>query len=370
MDKRGVSLKRVLISAYLNNNLGDDLFVKVLCERYPQTQFYIYENKGKLSAFTGIKNLHVIYPNILYKVIDKIPNKLFSKSFIRTMLGLTMDAHVYIGGSLFIEKENWKMKIKKDKAKLLNNKSNFLLGCNFGPYENSGFFESYQHIFSNYDDVCFRDNQSYELFKELPNVRLAQDVVFNLDYQAQGIQVEKRVGISLIDVSNRENLAPFKAAYLQKMKEICESFINNDYQVTLFSFCKYEGDEKAIAELLQVMDDKYKPNIKVVNYKNDLDTALAELHKVEIMYATRFHAMILGLLFKKKVFPIIYSKKMTNVLHDINFEGKYSEIKDIGKLDITELAQVEYRELDMEHIIKDSNLQFLQLDKYLLNDWK
>ncbi|WP_437829586.1 polysaccharide pyruvyl transferase family protein [Niallia taxi] len=361
-------MKKVLISAYLNNNLGDDLFVKILCERYPQAQFYIYENKVKLQAFTDIKNLHVIYPNTLFKLIDKIPNKLFSRSLVRTVIGLFMDAHVCIGGSLFIENKNWKTKINKDKGKIINSKPNFLLGCNFGPFEETQFYESYQSIFSRYDDVCFRDKQSYELFKELPSVRLAQDVVFNLEYHGEEAS-EKTVGISLIDVSNRENLAPFKAAYLQKMKEVCEHYLNKNYQVALFSFCKYEGDEKAIAELLQLLDTNYKSKVKVVPYENNLASALAELNKVEIMYATRFHSMILGFLFNKKVFPIIYSKKMTNVLHDINFQGKYCEIKDIAKLDISELDHLEYKELDMQHIIKDSNQQFLQLDKYLVNDW-
>ncbi|WP_185765245.1 polysaccharide pyruvyl transferase family protein [Niallia circulans] len=361
-------MKKVLISAYLNNNLGDDLFVKILCERYPQTQFYIYENKAKLRAFTDINNLHVIYPNPLFKLIDKIPHKLFSKSFVRTVIGIFMDAHVCIGGSLFIENNNWKTKIKRDKGKLINNKPNFLLGCNFGPYKKTQFYESYQNIFSKYDDVCFRDMQSYELFKELPSVRLAQDVVFNLDYQGEETS-EKTVGISLIDVSNRDNLAPYKAAYLQKMKQVCEYYINKNYQVALFSFCKYEGDETAIAELLQLLDTKYKPKVKVVPYEDNLASALAELNKVEIMYATRFHSMILGFLFNKKVFPIIYSKKMTNVLHDINFQGNYCEIKDIDRLEIEELDQLDYKELDMQHIIKDSNQQFRQLDKYLVNDW-
>ena len=33
--------KKVLVYAFLANNVGDDLFVRLLCERYPQATFYI-----------------------------------------------------------------------------------------------------------------------------------------------------------------------------------------------------------------------------------------------------------------------------------------------------------------------------------------
>ncbi|UPO87336.1 polysaccharide pyruvyl transferase family protein [Niallia sp. Man26] len=361
-------MKKVFISAYLNNNLGDDLFVKILCERYPQTQFYIYDSKKKLSVFSEIKNLNYVYKNFLFKVIDKFSNLYFNRSLIKSIIGLFMDAHIYIGGSLFMEKENWEKKIKIDNGKLINNKRNFLLGCNFGPFENIDFLERYKKVFERYDDICFRDYKSYELFKELSCVRVAQDVVFNLNYQKDNISKEKNIGISLIDLTNRDDLARFKEVYLLKLKDICEYYIKLDYNITLFSFCKYEGDEKAIEELLELVDENKKHKINVFNYENNLDLALTEFNKVETIYATRFHSMILGFLLNKKVYPIIYSKKMTNVLKDINFQGEYCNIEDIEKLETQALENLSYKKLNMEYIIDDSKLQFLNLDKYLVND--
>ena len=34
-------MKKIFIMAYLRNNLGDDLFVKELINRYPNEKFYI-----------------------------------------------------------------------------------------------------------------------------------------------------------------------------------------------------------------------------------------------------------------------------------------------------------------------------------------
>lgn len=34
-------MKKIFIMAYLRNNLGDDLFVKELINRYPSEKFYI-----------------------------------------------------------------------------------------------------------------------------------------------------------------------------------------------------------------------------------------------------------------------------------------------------------------------------------------
>ena len=35
-------MKKIKVYAYTRQNLGDDLFIKILCERYPNTQFVLY----------------------------------------------------------------------------------------------------------------------------------------------------------------------------------------------------------------------------------------------------------------------------------------------------------------------------------------
>ena len=40
-------MKQILVKAYLANNLGDDLFLKVLFDRYPNIRWIIEDIPGK-----------------------------------------------------------------------------------------------------------------------------------------------------------------------------------------------------------------------------------------------------------------------------------------------------------------------------------
>lgn len=39
-------MKKVFLMAYARKNLGDDIFIKMLLEKYPRNRFF-YEDKGK-----------------------------------------------------------------------------------------------------------------------------------------------------------------------------------------------------------------------------------------------------------------------------------------------------------------------------------
>ena len=106
--------KKIFIYAYAKLNLGDDLFIKMLCDRYPQAKFYIQAPKHVSQAFENIDNL-VVIPAIRF--VDKpfvslgyspIVNESFSR-----LVSKFCDGIINIGGSIFIEPENWETKIKK-----------------------------------------------------------------------------------------------------------------------------------------------------------------------------------------------------------------------------------------------------------------
>ena len=66
-------MNRAFLYAYLQFNLGDDLFVKHLIEKYPNVKFYILADSKYKKIFRKNKNLIVI-SNSVYKI--KIFNKL------------------------------------------------------------------------------------------------------------------------------------------------------------------------------------------------------------------------------------------------------------------------------------------------------
>src|SRR5699024_1160694 len=51
MKKGWIWMKKVMVYAYSQFNLGDDLFIKILCERYPETQFVLYAPKQYKRCF-------------------------------------------------------------------------------------------------------------------------------------------------------------------------------------------------------------------------------------------------------------------------------------------------------------------------------
>src|SRR5690606_11653244 len=101
-------------------NLGDDLFIKILCERYPETRFILYAQSEYKNSFNDVKNITVIPSDTLFKRgFNFIFSKLKVNNFLQHLLAKKCDAAVYIGGSLFIQQEEWKEKYnRKRKMKI------------------------------------------------------------------------------------------------------------------------------------------------------------------------------------------------------------------------------------------------------------
>ncbi|WP_043931070.1 polysaccharide pyruvyl transferase family protein [Bacillus sp. EB01] len=361
-------MKKVMITAYLNSNLGDDLFIKILCDRYKDVNFYMHGSPRYKDNFKEIKNLTYISQNKIYSLIDKVSYKVNNFSLIRRITNRLMDAHVYIGGSLFIQNDSWKSKWAKHKHLLLKNKPNFLIGSNFGPWTDQEFYMAYKKAFSHYTDICFRDMKSYNLFKELNHVRYAPDVVFNLDVDTSAMNDKGKVGISLIDLSERDGLKEYKKDYLDTIKKMVDYLVSQGKKVTLFSFCKKEGDETALNEVLRLLDSDARKSVNSYLYNGDLNEAIELLSDMETIVATRFHAMILGIRLKKNVFPIIYSDKMLTVLDDMGFQGEIIKLNELKKFDIEKLNSTINLPDSIDDYMEESKKQFKELDKLLLRE--
>ena len=335
--------KRVLVNAYTHVNLGDDLFLKILFEKFPDTEFTIIGNKSKYEIiFKDDRISYISFPDaVKIKYVRKIFAKFFKYQYFKYQFAekkkflsafkSEYDAVVTIGGSIFIE-NNIKNSFNFGNHKLLvdvfANTPKFFIGSNFGPYHNESYLNFFTNLFKKCVDVCFRDVYSKSLFNELPNVRNFPDVVFSGNFVEEQ-KIPKTVGISVMDFSRREKLSEYNGKYQKLIIKILKLQIDKGNLPYLFSFCEYEGDEKAIDEILELMDKKYSSKITKIFYKGDIDTFLKCFSQMETMYASRFHAMILSLMYEQNVHPIIYSKKMSDVLEDLNYQGKYTDLKNI-----------------------------------------
>src|SRR5699024_9632383 len=167
---------------YTAFNLGDDLFLHVLARRYPSSTFLIAAPKKYQAKFKQLTNVRII-PNdfFRFRLINKLASLFFRPRFLEQGHAKKCDGIIYIGGSLFMQTANWKRTYKQIEAMMMKGKPFYLLGANFGPFEDKLFFQTYEKLFRSCTDICFRDEASYERFNHLPQVRCAADVVFQLE---------------------------------------------------------------------------------------------------------------------------------------------------------------------------------------------
>lgn len=362
-------MKTIIIYAYTQLNLGDDLFIKILCDRYPNTKFIIQGN--------GYKDKNLNIPNLeCYEVdffIIRALNKLLKTIGLEKfeimgvqekLLSRKANASVYIGGSIFIQHENWKKQLYLLKKRVLKKYPFYFIGCNFGPYSSEEFYREYKNLFSKCEDVCFREEYSYNLFKDMDNIRKADDVVFSLKVSTGN--KNNNVVISVIDLETRKSLKLYGKEYINKMKQLCKYIIDRGDQVTLMSFCKGEGDEKAINKILDLLTKEYREKVAISCYSGNIEEALDMLGSSKLVVGTRFHAMILGFTLGIPVFPIVYSDKMKNVLEDINFTGRSVRVEEIGSIDVEEIYNSIYTNwIDVSKQRQEAEKQFLALDELL-----
>lgn len=352
----------VFLKSYAALNLGDDLFIKIICERYPNHNFTIMTDAKYKKIYEGIKNLSV-FPT--FRGINNIFGY-YSRKEIE--LVKAADCTVNIGGSIFIEPETEHQSINKreEYRDLITNSNNFfVIGSNFGPYHNDSFYLDYKEMFSNVNDICFRERLSYDKFNDLSNVRLAPDVVFSLDNNnIPVLKHEKFIVISVINLDDRNLLKEYTEMYEETIANLSNMLVDEGYNIVLMSFCRAEGDESAITRIKSRID-----NDKVMTYfyRGNLDESLALIKSSDGVVATRFHSLILAWVFGMPVVPLIYSNKTTNVINDVGYSKYNVPISQMSEFDY-ELAVEELTSnnaLDINHITLESNQQFKALDEFL-----
>ena len=330
--------KKIFIMAYSRKNLGDDIFIKMILEKYPNFQFYMkIPDENFLEWLTmKYKNLHVLKG-------EDTDEELY-KSNVEDY-----DAYIYVGGSIFMEGGkvyNLSPKfydfVKRCKEK---NIPFCYISSNYGPYKTKEYFELSRKNFKACTDICFRDKYSYNLFQDIPNVRYAPDYAFSYNLGPQE-KIENSVGISVIDLNIRDYLKDKSSIYYKWLLNNINAYIKEGYSIYLYSFCEHEKDEETIDYLMKELgEDK---NIKDVRYRGNIDDFLELYAKMEYMICSRFHAMVLSSVANQKMYVTSYSNKISNVIDDLNLDIPLLNLKNIKENDIVKLN--EFKSIDKEKI--------------------
>lgn len=354
----------IVVRFYDKTNLGDDLFVKVLSDRYVNkirilsVQSQHLTDKGyAVPATSKVKYLAL-------KAIEKA-SKVHGLTIRRAVNKNSV--LVYIGGSIFIEGSSLSLWEEEKKMYSSLKAPFYILGSNFGPYKSKKFVDIISSILSLAKDVCFRDNASYQTFENTPSTRVASDIVFTLKKKNTHTtgNTKKVATFSIIDSYKKFNKTT-ASKYEDEIINLASNLVSNGYSITLMSFCQYEGDEEAISRILGKMDSATRKKTKSHLYRGDINEALETLSESSLVVASRFHATILGLLFGKKVLPIAYSDKTTNILNDIGFTGPIVDIRQIDDFNGKTFDLSTLKTNNVSEQIKLAEKQFQELDKVLI----
>lgn len=363
-------MKKVYLDIYLARNLGDDLFLEILLNRYPNVIFFVnYHGPDYMDFFEKFKNLQRIRYNIIFKVLRKF--RIYNRLKDFNLFSSYFDGLIFLGGGIFREEtygydlfdERFSL-VKQFKSK---NKPVFFISCNFGPFRNDIFVDKYKKLFELCYDVCFRDLKSYNIFKNIHSVRYAPDLVFSLKKSLKFKIKDHFCGVSLINPRHKEGFGKYYSNYLIIHSNIIENLICQGYKVILFSFCEKEGDMEVAKDLLNSIKKDLRTNIVIKNYELDFKTFLNDIIKCELMIASRFHAIVISLIYKIKLLPFIYNEKNSNLLNDIEFQNISIDFNSDSEVDYSKIF-FNYNFPNIETYLSNQDSQFAILDSLFLDE--
>ena len=329
------------------------MFVLRLLRRYPDVKFYAAVDPRYRTAFAAENNLIAQPCKKTNRLVEQLHHRFGYHGFIK------------LGGSIFMEPKDWKQKgtFPAWQCKLLNG-NKFIIGANFGPHYTDAFLKRAYSSLRFYRGVSFRYQASYALFQDIAQACCAPDLLFQYDYPPS--KEGKGVGISVIAPQRKLPEGLTAEQYYDAMAQLADGYIEDGQPVRLLSFCQEERDEEAIDEIRQRM--RYADRVQCCLYRGNIAQMLDAINDCQYLIAARFHAMVLGFAMGKKVLPVIYSHKQTNVLQDLGFDGCIWDLRASQLMtyqearDACEAAPVVQ---GIEELAKRSDEQFAQLDRFL-----
>ena len=347
---------KCFLKIYLNKNLGDDLFAEIISKRYPDTDFYTFQMNNLNYNFNNIK----VYNGTFYRGINKLL-KVISRGKLRleNYLVKNSDVSVVLGGSLFIEGKSQRLE------ELQYAKKYYIIGSNFGPYKTEEYKSYFEEIFDKAESVSFRDQKSLNEFPNKENIKCYPDIIFSLNTENIKNSNNNKVVFSIIDCKSKVD-EKYEKEYDQMIIDFTKYYAKKNMDIVYMSFCKNEGDEVAIERIYNKLDENLKEKVSKYYYRDNLKEALDVIGDSQVIVGSRFHSIILGFVLNKKVIPIIYSDKTSNVLKDLKFDGKSVDIRKLNEFKEDEIASYDENTiLNVDDERKKSQLHFADLDQVL-----
>ena len=115
------------------------------------------------------------------------------------------------------------------------------------------------------------------------------------------------------DLQRRFSIAGFAGKYERYIVDLCYEYLKRNERIFLFAMCEKEGDLRACENIYSQIEEKYHENVVIQQYI-DIEQAIQLFADAKKVYATRFHAMILGTYFNKPTVAISYNEKIQKTI--------------------------------------------------------
>ena len=348
---------KVLLDAYFDNNFGDDLFLDLLLKRYPEWQFYVFWKKkhpNVLDRATKIKNLVIMPDNCILQC------------------NWPFDAYIMIGGDVLPDGVDYNQRISW--MKYVKQNGGFVAMLGFSLYEKYGSQTIADiKIMSEYaDSIVARDRSSAERFRAMvigARVIESADMAFTAAYTPN-----KNSGKAILGLSPRRKLYSQQKeydTYCDLMALIADGYLtdHSEGEVYFFAFSTGEYDDRVVAEnIIERMNIPHRT--KIVSYTGNTFAFIQELSRCDCFVTTRFHSLVFALIFGIPFVPVIYEVKITQLLNEINYEGKrilYGVTEDFYNLKsiLYDLNAVRYDRSALNIYQKKAELFFSDVDNWI-----
>lgn len=329
-------MRNVLLRAYLNNNFGDDLLVKLLCEKLKDIDFITVAKEDELATIGNVSNLSTknFKYSWFYRKLDRFGRKIhivFPGTYSWKLLKLSKNRVVIeIGGSVFILPKNGMGEKYYERIRLIKNANQYyILDSNFGPYYQLNQIEKYRKLLSNIDLFVVRDRFSYSKFRMLNSTMYSPDLALSID-KGNYKQSSQSIIFNVMKFANKKINVEYQKFVIRHIEKEVNNNTNHKSQIYLTALCVNEGDLEACKEIYFKLSRKAKKVVKVFVH-TDVENTINHLASARKIFATRFHAMILAWAFNKPCFVVSYSKKTNHVISDLNQEQKYIDLKKLNE---------------------------------------
>lgn len=375
-DAKFSASELVFLDGFFRGNFGDDLLFYLLCSRYPLITFIAYSDYDYRWLEETLGNLVVARPRL--SGVDGGPwSKAFHMAWIIRNSSLC-GRFVRLGGSLYIFRPSRNAFVNSLKLFLQRIYSvastrlyakSFVIDSCFGPYGNEAKYLSIvRSTFRNCVDVSLRDDYSFSIFADLPQVRHNPDLAFSMG----PIQRTKK-RIAFISVINPWNEKKFSyqrqtcELYERSILECCGILSDKGFKLRIVSFCEKEGDTR---EALRICEQLVESGLsaELIEYRENLTDVMDALCESALVVASRFHAAVIALCADCALVPVIYDAKTRNMLDDIGFPNSLRIEIGVNDADLSDTALTAMeRPFSIDrHVFLQAERHFSVLDKELL----